>query len=79
MSHSLSDFFAALKPFVCLKEAQTQTLCSLVIASNSLLKPDVLQPVLQQLTQVNGDKHLKTLFSTGLKYDKMTKMCLIVC
>ena len=43
-SHSLGDFFAAQKPFVGLKEAQKQTLCSLLtsdmlnIASNSVLK-----------------------------------------
>ena len=43
-SHSLGDFFAAQKPFVCLKEAPKQTLCSLLtsdmldIASNSVLK-----------------------------------------
>ena len=28
-SHSLRDFFAAQKPFVCFKEAPKQTLCSL--------------------------------------------------
>ena len=43
-SHFLGDFFAAQKPFVCLKEAPKQTLCSLLtsdmldIASNSMLK-----------------------------------------
>ena len=43
-SHSLGDFFAVQKPFVCLKEAPKQTLCSLLssdiiyIASNSMLK-----------------------------------------
>ena len=43
-SHSLGDFFATQKPFVCLKEAPKQTLCSLLtsdmldIASNSVLK-----------------------------------------
>ena len=43
-SHSLGDFFAAQKTFVCLKKATKQTLCSLPtsdmldIASNSILK-----------------------------------------
>ena len=44
-SHSLGDFVAAQKPFVCLKQApKQQTLCSLLtsdmldIASNSMLK-----------------------------------------
>ena len=43
-AHSLGDFFATQKPFVCLKEAPKQTLCSLLtsdmldIASNSVLK-----------------------------------------
>ena len=72
-SHSSSDFFAAQKHFVCLKEAQKQTLCSLLtsdmldIASNLVLKPAVLLPVPQKLTQENGDRHLKILSSLGLK------------
>ena len=43
-SQSLGDFVAAQKPFVCLQEAQKQTLCSLLtsdmldIASNSVVK-----------------------------------------
>ena len=43
-SHSLGDFLATQKPFVCLKEAPKQTLCSLLasemldIASNSVLR-----------------------------------------
>ena len=45
-SHSLGDFFATQKPFVCLKEAPKLTLCSLQlqtsdmldIANNSVLK-----------------------------------------
>ena len=41
--HSLGDFFATQKPFVCLKKDPKQTLCSLLtsdmldIASNSVL------------------------------------------
>ena len=43
-SHSLGDFFATPKPFVCLKKAPKHTLCSLLtsdmldIARNSILK-----------------------------------------
>ena len=43
-SHSLGDFFAAQKAFVCLKKAPKQTLCSLPtsdmldIASKSMVK-----------------------------------------
>ena len=43
-SHSLGDFFAAKKPFVCLQETPKQALCSLLssvmldIASNSIVK-----------------------------------------
>ena len=47
MTHSLGDFFAVQKPFVCLQEVPKQTLCSLLtsdlldIASNSVLKAAV--------------------------------------
>ena len=30
MSHSLGDFFDLQKPFICLKEAPKQTLCTLL-------------------------------------------------
>ena len=49
----LRCFFAAQKPFVCLKEAPKQTLRSLLtsdmldIASNSVLKPAVALPIHQ--------------------------------
>ena len=62
---SLCDFFAAQQPFVCLKEAPKLTLCSLLtsdmldIANNALVKPAVLSPAHQWLTQGNGDRHLK--------------------
>ena len=79
-SHSWGDFFAAHKPFLCIKEAPKQILCSLPtsdmldIASNSMLKSSVLSWVLQYLTQGNGDRHLKILFSLGPKHYKRTKM-----
>ena len=67
-THSLGDFFAAQNPFVFLKEAPKLTLCLLLtsdlqdIASNSVLIPVVLLPVLQYLTQGNGGRHLKNTF-----------------
>ena len=48
-SHSLGDFVAAQKPFVCNKEAPKQTLCLLLTSEmlhfgcNSVLKPAVRQ------------------------------------
>ena len=59
-------------------------LCSLLtsdlqdIASNSVLKPAVLSPVHQQVTQRNYDRHLKNTLQSRPKHDRKCSLATVL-